>query len=122
MPFVKTHIHESIPAWAHASHALEIAREMSLVEVTEFLRQRGEVHIGADTESRQRILKAEASNQPFRRNAERTLASILDGTAESLSAWASRDTETISRSFSADSTISRAFNKTASCLGVCASR
>ena len=53
---------------------------MSLIEVTEFLRQRGQVHIGADTESRQRILKAEASNQPFRRNAERALANILDRT------------------------------------------
>jgi hypothetical protein len=53
---------------------------MSLVEVTEFLRQRGQVHIGADTASRQRILKAEAPNQPFRRNADRTLANIVDGT------------------------------------------
>ena len=80
MPLVKTRILESITAWAHASHALEVPREMSLVEVVEFLRQRGQVHIGADTESRQRILKAEASNQPFRRNAERTLANVLDGT------------------------------------------
>jgi hypothetical protein len=58
VPLVKTRILESITARAHAGHALEVPREMSLIEVTEFLRQRGQVHIGADTESRQRILKA----------------------------------------------------------------
>src|SRR5262249_37663286 len=122
VPLVKARILEPITAWAHASHALEVPREMSLVEVTEFLRQRGQVHIGADTESRQRILKAEHRVNHFGETPSARWQISWTERTESLSAWASPDTETITRSFSASPTISRAFNEMASCLGACASR
>jgi hypothetical protein len=51
---------------------------MGLVKIAQILRQGGQLHIEPGFKCLERILEPKATDEPFRRNTDRSVANILD--------------------------------------------